>query len=235
MPSDLKKLIELGKESYEAEEFDKALDYLLAALDIRDDLADVHNLIGVIYHQQGRLDSARRHFERALELNSRYTDAALNLAVTYNEIGEYEKARSVVANTIGQSGPSDTGLEPFARGKLANMHADLADAYRDFGLLDDAAREYEKAVRLAPDFMDIRTKLAELYREQGRHEEARRELEAVLERRNEYVPAMIALGLVFYSMEKWEEARQQWLRARSIDPDNRQVGLYLTMVDRKLD
>ena len=235
MPNDLKKLIELGKESYEAEELDKALDYLLAALDIRDDLADVHNLIGVIYHQQGRLDSARKHFERALELNPRYTDAALNLAVTYNEIGEYDKARSVVTNTMNQTGSSSTGLEPFARGKLANMHADLAEAYRGFGLLEEAVREYRNAVHLAPDFLDIRTKLAEVYREQGHLEEARKELEDILGRREDYVPAMIALGLVYYSMEQWEKARQQWKKAQSLAPDNRQVRLYLTMVDRKLD
>ncbi|MGL1241067.1 tetratricopeptide repeat protein, partial [Vibrio parahaemolyticus] len=86
------------------------------------------------------------HFERALEINPSYTEAALNLAVTYNDRGKYEAARAVYARIKGKPSGSISTLDPFARGKLANMHADLAQAYADSGLPREAIEELSKAV-----------------------------------------------------------------------------------------
>src|SRR5579863_3390194 len=130
-----------------------------------DRYADVHDMLGVVAHSRGNFIAAERHFERALAINPTYTEAALNLAVTYNDRGKYEAAREVYARIKGRPSGAVTGLDPFARGKLANMHADLAQAYADAGLPREAIGEYEKAVALCPEFADLRTKLGTLLRQ----------------------------------------------------------------------
>ena len=130
----VKQLLVLGREHYAKRELDKAEQMLRMVLEEEDRYADVHDMLGVIAHSRGNLLVAERHFERALELNPAYTEAALNLAVTYNDRGKYEKARDVYSKIkVGPVGTAQ-GLDPFARGKLANMHADLAQAYADAGL-----------------------------------------------------------------------------------------------------
>src|SRR6185295_18948651 len=131
----VKQLLVLGREHYGKREFEKAEQMLRMVLEEEDRYADVHDMLGVIAHSRGNFLVAERHFERALEINPSYTEAALNLAVTYNDRGKYEKAREVYGRIkVGPTGTAN-GLDPFARGKIANMHADIAQAYHDAGLL----------------------------------------------------------------------------------------------------
>src|SRR3954454_2091464 len=160
-----KQLLVLGREHYAKREFDRAEPLLRDVLETEDRFADVHDMLGVIAHSRGNFIAAERHFERALELNPAYTEAALNLAVTYNDRGKYEKAREVYSRIkVGPVGTAQ-GLDPFARGKLANMHADLAQAYHDAGLPREAIREYERATSLCPQFADLQVKLGTVLRE----------------------------------------------------------------------
>ena len=93
-------------------------------------------MLGVIHHEQGRYAQAREMLEEALRLNPGYTEAALNLAVTYNELGKYQEAREIYARAMAQSKAEPRQLDPFARGKLANMHADVGSAYGCMSDLD---------------------------------------------------------------------------------------------------
>jgi Flp pilus assembly protein TadD len=92
MDERVKQLLVLGREHYANREFEKADELLRQVLDHDDGFADVHDMLGVISHSRGNFIQAERHFERALELNPGYTEAALNLAVTYNDRGKYDAA-----------------------------------------------------------------------------------------------------------------------------------------------
>ena len=49
----------------------------------------------MVFHDQGQFARAQRAFEAALRLNPAYTEAALNLAVIYNDMGKYREAKEV--------------------------------------------------------------------------------------------------------------------------------------------
>jgi tetratricopeptide (TPR) repeat protein len=227
-----KQLLLLGREHYQKREFDKAEQMLRQVLEEEDRLADVHDMLGIICHSRGNFVQAEHHFERALTINPGYTEAALNLAVTYNDRGKYEAARQVYARIKGTPSGSLHGLDPFARGKIANMHAEVGQAYADAGLVREATAEYEKAVALCPQFADLRTRLGTLLRTTNDLPRAREQYEAAVASRPTYIPARIQLGVTLLALGEAEAASEQWRRVLEIEPDNVRARMYLRMMDR---
>ena len=230
MDEHIKQLLLLGREHYEKRELGKAEPMLRQVLEQDDRLADVHDMLGVICHSRGNFAQAEYHFERALAINPNYTEAALNLAVTYNDRGKYEAARQVYSRIKGTPGGNLQGLDPFARGKIANMHARTADAYQGVGMNEEAAREYRKALDLCPTFVDIRTKLASTLRDMGDKEAAVNEYLLVKQSAPKYIPARINLGVTLYSLGRKSEAKQEWEAVLVEDPSNRSCRMYLDIL-----
>jgi Flp pilus assembly protein TadD len=230
MDERMKQMLLLGREHYAKREFDQAETVLREILAIDERFADVHEMLGVIAHAHGNFIAAERHFERALEINPNYTEAALNLAVTYNDRGKYDAARDVYSRIQGRPAHSAQTLEPFARGKIANMHADLAQAYADSGLIRDGIVELEKAVALCPDFADLRTRLGALLREVNDVAGARAQYEAAVESRPNFVAARIQLGVVLLALGEPEGADREWKQALEIEPENPHAKMYVRML-----
>ena len=230
MDDRLRQLIALGRDHYTAGEYDKAEPYLSQVVKENRGFADIFNMLGVIFHDQGRFAEAEDAFENALRINPGYTEAALNLSVTYNDRGKYHKAREVYASAMSQSIQQPSSMDPFARGKLANMHADLGVAYSDMGLHGDAVRELQRALELCPTFIDIRTRLGNVFRDMGDLESALGEYSQVKATKPEYVPARLALGVTLYSLGRRDEAIAEWEAILERDPADRRARAYLRMV-----
>ena len=225
-----KQLLALGREHYDKREFDKAEHYLRQVLE-RSELrfADVHNMMGVIHHDRGRFEEAQASFEEALQINPNYTEAALNLAVTYNDLGRYDEAKRIYQAALARGAESPGQLDPFVKGKIANLHAEVAQAYVDAGMPADAMHELRKAILLCPTFADLRLKLANLYRQSGDLDAARFELEEAIAARPRFVPAHVALGVTMLSQGEPAAAMGAWERALEVDPENRAAQMYLRM------
>ena len=230
MDDRIKQLLLLGREHYTKREFDRAEALLRQVLEHDNHLADVHDMLGVIAHADGDFARAERHFERALEVNPAYTEAALNLTVTYNDRGKYEAARRIYASIGGQPRSRGEALDPFARGKLANMHADLAQAYGDVGMASEAVVELEKAVNLCPQFADLRTRLGTLLRQEGDLVSARWHFEAAVLARPTYVAARIQLGVTLRLLGEKSRAEEEWRRVLDLEPENPHAKMYLRIL-----
>jgi len=230
MDDRLLRLITLGREHYQAREYDKAEKYLAQVVQEHRGFADVFNMLGVIYHDGGRFTLAEDCFEESLRINPNYTEAALNLAVTYNDLGKYAQAREIYSKALNRSRREPRSLDPFARGKIANMHADIGAAYAGVGLYPEAVREYARALELCPTFVDLRTRLANVYREMGDYARALREFETIKGQNARYVPARVSLGVTLFALGRRDDAIKEWEQALAIEPDHRSVKVYLQMV-----
>jgi tetratricopeptide (TPR) repeat protein len=230
MDEGVKQLLLVGREHYANRDFDKAEELLRQVLESDDRFADVHDMLGVICHSRGNFIQAERHFERALEINPGYTEAALNLAVTYNDRGKYEAAKQVFKRIKGSPTGKPEALDPFARGKLANMHADLAQAYADAGMPHEAIGELEKAVNLCPQFADLQTKLGGLLRDVHNLPRAKEHYEAALAARPNFVPAILQLGVTLLAMGDPKGAEEKWRKVEALEPDNSRAKMYLRML-----
>lgn len=234
MDNETLRLLEKGRELYENREYEKAEAYLLKVSENECNFADVMNMLGVIYHDKGQVALAQEYFEKAIRLNPRYTEAALNLTVTCNEQGHYDQAKHIFTHVTGLKNEKEKDIEPFARGKLANMHADLGSAYAGLQMLETAIEQYRSALKLCPDFVDIRTRLGQLLRDAGHLEAASKEFEQVKNEKPTYLPARISLGVTYFAMENRELAKKEWESVLEQDEGNKPAGMYLRMVKQVL-
>lgn len=229
--TELKSQLDTGREAYERGDYIKAEELLSQALDGgAHGYADVHHILGVIYHSWGRFSKARAAFERALRINPSYTEAALNLAITYNDLGRYAEAKEL----FEQAQPPQPGtLDAFARGKIANLHAQVGEAYRSVGDLPSAIREYRKALELGPSFVDIRMRLAQCLAETDALPDAVAELERLVETRPEFVPAWLHLGLFLMRLEQHDKAEAAFKKCLDFEPEHPRAHAYLRMLESK--
>ncbi len=223
-----KDLLIVGREHYQKGEYDRAEPFFIQVLEKADFYADVHNMLGFILHGRTDFVGAEKHFERAVELNPNYTEALLNLAVTYNDLQKYEAAREVYGRIKKADGKSGL-IDPFAAGKIANKHADLAEAYVDVGAREEAIVELKKAVSLCPTFPDLWTQLGSIYRDMGNLAFAREAYETACKTAPRYVHARILLGVTLLSMGLADEAILSWQEALLIEPENKSAKMYMRM------
>lgn len=229
MDDHLKQLLLLGREHYQKREFDKAEYVLRQVVAETDRFPDVFDMLGVVAHARGDFALAERNFEKAVTLNPNYTEAQLNLMVTYNDLGKYDKAREVYSQIRHRGQGGSVQADPFAKGKIANMHAEVSQAYCDAGMLSEAIVELERAVSLCPQFVDLRTRLATLYRDSGTPERAKEQLHAALSTNGGYAPARVMLGVLLLSAGEYESAIGEFDRALASDAENRSAQMYLRL------
>ena len=230
MQERIKELLRLGREAYKTREFVRAEGFLVQVLEHMDAFADVHNMLGVIYHERGLFSKAQIHFERALAINPTYTEAALNLSVTYNDLGHYEQAKQVYHQVVSAAQEHRGELDPFMRGKIANMYAEIGDVYQSVGFHQQAVVEYTKALTMGPGFVDIRLKMAQALGDGGQREDALAELRRILDERPEFVAARLHLGITLYALGRFAEAVSEWKEVLRHDPMNKSVQMYLNLV-----
>src|SRR6188768_2534453 len=227
MDDHVKQLLLLGREHYQKRELDKA-EYLLRQVVAETDrFADVFDMLGVICHSKGDFTQAERYFEKAVSLNPNYTEAQLNLMVTYNDLGKYDAARQIYGQIRHRGSGGPAKADPFAKGKIANMHAEISQAYQDAGMVPEAVLELERAVALCPSFADLRTKLATLYRDSGQKDRAREQLEIAKQHNPNYVQARVLLGVALLSAGEHHAAIEEFQAVIDRDGEHKSAQMYL--------
>lgn len=194
--------------------------------------ADAHQLLGVAYCMVGQPAVALEEFDRALAVNPKYLDAHLNRAVTLNQLGRYDDAQAAFAAAQGLGGVDHTGFPAGEASRLANLHAELAEAYVAAGGVAEAIAQYAHAAELRPEFVDLRYRLARLRLEAGDVALARSELEGILAQRPGFFDARASLGMACYLLGDVAAARAAWEQCRSERADDVRVTAYLALLSR---
>jgi tetratricopeptide (TPR) repeat protein len=118
------------------------------------------NKIGIAYHQMLELELARKHYERALKLDPKYSEAINNLGTVYYAKKNYRRAvsyynRALKIKPTSASIYSNLGTAQFARKKYK-----------------EAAESYEKALSLDPEVFEHRGTNGVLLQERSVNERA---------------------------------------------------------------
>lgn len=234
MDERLKHKLVLAREHFERREFEHAEPLLLQVIEKVDRFADVFNMLGIVRHERGDFRAAREAFERAVELNPRYTEALLNLVVCCNDLGDYQGGREVYERVRATAQPTGAGPghDPYALGKIANMHAEVSKAYADAGYLDEAVAELEKAVNLRPTFADLHLRLGSVLRDRGDLQAALVAFNKATEVNPNYADARVQSGIALYMLDRKDEAARAFREALALDAEHKIASMYLRLVER---
>lgn len=228
-----KDLYKQGKALFDEGKYSEAEPLLKDVLEMNPGYADVLNKLGVITYLKGDLEEAARYLERAVQINPKYTEASLNLAITYNEMNNFKKAQEVFSLAAQIAHPTPTASDPYITGKFADEHYRLGNMYMDFGMVDEAIGEYQKALRLNGNLVDVRTKLGCAYRAKKLYDEAVSELTRAKELNPAFGPAWVQLGLTYYMQGFSGLAIEQWEDALRRIPDLKEAKTYLKLLKEK--
>jgi tetratricopeptide (TPR) repeat protein len=226
------RMLTRARERFAVQDYYGAVHLLEEIVDGGRAFADVHHLLGVSLSLLGQSERALAEFRRALALNPRYLEALIHQGLVLNELGRTAEADESFNRAAQSVAPPSTGLPAHVAARLANLHAELAEAYAEGGAADRAIEQYQRALELGPAFHDLRYRLARLLLETGRPLEARDALEAVLDARPNFVDAEAALGLAHYLSGDAIGARDIWKRCLQRRPENVRVEAYLSMLGR---
>ena len=224
-------LMKKAKEAFQKNDLKTASLLLNEVIEQNPQSTEAFFYLANVFHLRGELGKAVKGFQRVLELDSHHTDAAISLSVIYNDIGKYEEAKAIfekannqVKNTQGQ-GLSD----PHLNRKFSLKHYEIGEMYASYSRYEEALFEYNKAVNLDPDNLELRIKIAKTYTKKGFTSKAFEELKRLKNEQPGYMPARIALGLLYYGNGNIIEAQAEWQNALSRDPDHAEAQMYLSL------
>jgi tetratricopeptide (TPR) repeat protein len=220
----------LGRQRFETGDDRGALETFTLLLDSCPRFADVHYMVGLVHERSGDLEAASSSLERALEINPSYAEAVAALVSVYERRGLFERSRELAEQLVPSVGPAAGNLDATTRGKLANLHAALGDAYREVGDLREAVEAYRKALDRCPGFHDIRHKLGVALREAGLPNHAIGEFKRILRANSAYLESAVQLGLTYYTLGRTPQALAEWESVLQQDPSRDDARMYLRMV-----
>lgn len=186
--------------------------------------------MGNIFHIQGELGKAVKAFNKVLSLDPNHTDASISLSVILNDIGRYEEAQKIFDKANSNVKKQDQGVsDPHINKKFSLKHFEIAEMYFSYERFDEALFEYNKAVGLDPENLEIRIKIAKVYSKKGYLSKAFEELRKLKSEAPAYIPARIALGLLHFGKGNTIEAQSEWQSALNRDPSNPELQMYMNL------
>lgn len=152
-----------GNAYFQNQNFALALKEYLAAEESDPDNPAIQNNLGLTYQMKEKYDKAIYHFENALKLDSKFTDARNNLARAYIEIKKYEegeKLLTIVMNDLTYPSQDrayiNMGFSQFNQkkysvakdyfSKAVSMHPDNCVALTYYGRCLFEDKDYDLAV-----------------------------------------------------------------------------------------
>ena len=161
------------------------------------DLAIAHTAMAFVYNQGGYLNEAVHHYRQAIEGDSSHVDAYTNLGKVYTDTEEFEKAAEAYEKVLTLSPPED---------QLPRIHLNLGVSYMGMDRVDDAIREWNRAVALLPDYMDAYMNLGTAYQNKNMPDSTRAVWERALEVGGQSVVPRVALGRLAFAQGRLPDA-----------------------------
>ncbi len=227
----LNELFKKAKEAFQRNDLKTATLFFNEIVDNNPNSTEAYFYLANIFHMKGELGRAIKGFQRVLELDPHHTDASISLSVIYNDIGKYEEAKQIFdkANNQIKNSQQQGVSDPHLNKKFALKHYELAEMYISYGRSDEALFEYNKAVNLDPDNLEIRIKVAKAYTKKGFISKAFEELKKLKTEHPGYMPARIALGLLYYGNGNIIEAQAEWQSVLSREPNHQEANMYIKL------
>ena len=218
---DLSKLYRSVEVFMASDRYDAAEKILRQALADYGTLAQLHNLLGLVFHKQGKFRDAMNEFHVAHRSNPLFLEASLNLIVCCCDLGLYDEA-AILSEEIGRNREQPTKIQSMPTlvlGRLANLHAQNGRAYEEVGLYLEAIQEFKKALHIYDNMPDVRLQLGKLYFYLGQNDKALFEFEEIRRTNTDAVDAKIWLGILSFKAGNIAATKNYWNARELMDEE----------------
>lgn len=158
------------------------------------------------YHRAGRLQEARRMYERVLQADSRCAEALHLLGTLCGQQGNQSQALEWIDKAIARE-PGNALYRKNAAVTLVQL-----------GRPQEAVASYEKALELRPDFAEARIALGGLLTDLEKHDKAIAILLEAAQRQPDSDDAWVQLGRALQHADRPAEAVDCYARAIALNP-----------------
>ena len=179
---------------------------LLEAVRRSPDSFDAQYQLASFYLQQGKLQAALPHLERARALDPAHYDCGHDLALALLETGKLDEARALLAQMLALR----------ETGELRNLLGNVEERARN---LVAAADEYQRAAHMDPTeehLFDWGNNLVQLHA----FEEAIQVFTAAVARHPQSARLLVGLGIAQYSRGQYEDAVASFCQAADLAPSD---------------
>jgi Tfp pilus assembly protein PilF len=156
-----------------------------------------------------QLDAAISEFQEAIRIDPKFVEAKNNLASAYLLNGDLEMARATLEEVL---------KDPFyATPQFAYFN--LARIFEREGKIDDAIREYRRALDIDRDYVDAHNNLGRLYLQQGKNDLAIEEFTEATRLRPRVALYQRNLGVAYVQAGETKKARMSFQRVLELERD----------------
>ena len=166
------------------------------------------NQLGNQLWQLGRTDEAVLHFQRALELNPQYLEAANNCGMLLFDLGRYAEALECF-NVAEKLDPNSAALYQMRSVCLLEVKR-----------FEDAEADFEKSIALDSGLAETHSNLGLLHLRLGRMEQACASIDRALELRPDFAAALANKAVVLLNLQLPDEAFATFHRSLAVDPND---------------
>lgn len=205
-------LLMLGISNWRENNHQKALDYILVALETTKLLQD-QSFKAQCYHALALVKTGLKRFEEAIDAYQQAVSLAPekifpwdNLGQLYCKLGRYQEAIKAYEKAI-ELNPKD----PFGWNGLGN-------AYAEIGLVQNAIAAYQKALKISPDFANAFIGQGDVYAHQGAWNDAIASYQHATRINPRLLEPWMNLGNVLQKKEQYERAIHAYRNALAVDP-----------------
>ncbi|MDF1744045.1 MAG: tetratricopeptide repeat protein [Gimesia sp.] len=175
----------LGTLQLQRGELDTSIANFLKVVQMRPEMPDVHNNLGVAYYALGKSQEARQSFERAIQIHPHYESAYFNLGSLLESRGVLTEAASCFQKSYELS---KNNLETYEK---------WADVLKLMGELEQAERIYRELLEKTSADFNLSMKLAYVLVLQRQYSEAIQLYESELESNPDHYQILVSLSYVY--------------------------------------
>lgn len=238
-----------GIESYNLNDYEKAENYFLKAVQLNHSEYKAYNNLANIEFSRKNHEKSIEYYQKAIKHNSEYPEAYHNLALVYKDKNDLKKQRKYLIKAI-KLDPLNSGLycdlalnyyngEMPEQAKLNfekvitldkynfNANYNLGVIYANELNLDKAEEYLTNAIMANNNDADSYLQLANIYQTTGNYKEAMECYIKSLELNPKDAGTLISLGKIYLKNKNYENAAKVLNQAKDASPNNADIYNYL--------